>query len=184
MRSSESSFIPFRIGPHSFEQLFFLVDGIYPPWARFLKTIPVPMQPKQMSYAKWQEGSRKDIERAFGQLQGAFRILMNPVQAIKLSRVSNIVLTSVILHNMRVEEYVSGKNCRYKPDDGIDVEPMNDFPRSRNNVDDDSTVDEELDPNGWLDDYCVQWNKLTDHLEHRRLQEAIVEHVHTVRPYT
>ena len=74
-----------------------------------------------------QEGSRKDIERGFGQLQGAFRIVANPIQAMKLPRVSNIVLTCVILHNMRVEEYVSGRNNKYKPDDGIDVEPLDEY---------------------------------------------------------
>ena len=165
-----------------FHYLFYLVDGIYPPWARFLKTIPAPMQPRQISFAKWQEGSRKDIERAFGQLQGAFRIVANPIHAMKLTRVSNIVLTCVVLHNMRVEEYVSGRNKDYTPDDGIDVEPLDEsFLGYGGKNADESPIEEELDDNGWLQGYIEEWNKLTNHFEHKRLQDAVVEQVNSLR---
>jgi hypothetical protein len=42
----------------------------YPEPARFVKMLSQPIEPKQESYAKWQEQTRrKDIERGFGVLQ-------------------------------------------------------------------------------------------------------------------
>ena len=64
---------PFRLGEKEFEKLFFLADGIYPPWSRFVKTLPMAVGPKETFFSKWQESSRKDIERGFGQLQQALK---------------------------------------------------------------------------------------------------------------
>ena len=38
---------PFRLGEQEFEKLFFLADGIYPPWSRFVKTLPMAVGPKE-----------------------------------------------------------------------------------------------------------------------------------------
>ena len=54
--------------------VWFLVDGIYPELARFVKTVSEPMSPATRSYTKWQEGSRKSIERAFGVFGRKFQI--------------------------------------------------------------------------------------------------------------
>nr|XP_043611942.1 uncharacterized protein LOC122583623 [Erigeron canadensis] len=43
----------------------FLVDGIYPRYAMFVKTISHPTGEKRIRYAKAQEAARKDVERAF-----------------------------------------------------------------------------------------------------------------------
>ncbi|MFO0007223.1 MAG: hypothetical protein ACK559_39525, partial [bacterium] len=61
----EEDFVPYRIGRQSFNHLFYLVDGIYPPWARFLKTVQVPLDSRESTFSQWQEGARKDIERSF-----------------------------------------------------------------------------------------------------------------------
>ena len=66
--SLETSFVPFQVGSDNFWKLFFLVDGIYPNYSRFVKTYSIPMFLEQIIYAAWQESSRKDIERAFGVL--------------------------------------------------------------------------------------------------------------------
>ncbi|XP_004298374.1 PREDICTED: uncharacterized protein LOC101312148 [Fragaria vesca subsp. vesca] len=44
---------------------YYLADGIYPRWATFVKTIPSPTRPKEITFAKAQEGYRKDVERCF-----------------------------------------------------------------------------------------------------------------------
>jgi hypothetical protein len=186
MPNVERECVPYQVGRDTFDHLFFCVDGIYPPWARFLKTISAPMNPKQVSFSKWQEGTRKDIERGFGQLQGAFRIVANPIFAMKLARVSNIVLSCVILHNMRVEEYVSGRNNFYKPDDGIDVEPLDESfagygGKKLDESNKDTDAKQTLNDNEWLKDYLEEWNKLTNHFEHKRLQDAVIEQVHSFR---
>jgi hypothetical protein len=48
---------------------YFLVDGIYPEWAVFVKSIRLSIIEKEKVYAQEQEEARKDIDRAFGVLQ-------------------------------------------------------------------------------------------------------------------
>ena len=54
---------------------YFLVDGIYPPWTIFARPIHDPANKMGRKYTEAQEALRKDIERAFGVLQGRFHIL-------------------------------------------------------------------------------------------------------------
>ena len=57
---------PFTIGGQSFDQLWMLVDGIYPSLARFVKPLTVPIGDCEALFSMWQESKRKDIERFFG----------------------------------------------------------------------------------------------------------------------
>jgi hypothetical protein len=43
-----------------------------------MKTISLPQTDKQMLFAKFQEGVRKDVEHAFGVLQSRFTIVRRP----------------------------------------------------------------------------------------------------------
>ena len=70
---------PFEINNQTFNQLFYLVDGIFPWLSRFLSTISVPMTLIDSNYSEWQESARKDIERAFGVLKLKFHILEHPM---------------------------------------------------------------------------------------------------------
>ena len=104
---------------------------------------------------------------------------------MKLPRVSNIVITCIVLHNMRVEEYVSGRNSKYKPDDGIEVEPLDESfngfgGNSNDSIDDD---EDEIEKNGWMEAYLDEWNKLTNHFEHKRLQDSVVEQISSLKLY-
>ena len=65
----------------------------------------------------WQEGARKDIERAFGHLQARFQFLARPINLHRLTDISNRVSTCVILHNMCVSDRVmdGDVNARYNP---------------------------------------------------------------------
>jgi hypothetical protein len=47
----------------------YLVDGIYPQWATFVKAISFPQGYKRKHFATAQESARKDVERAFRVLQ-------------------------------------------------------------------------------------------------------------------
>ena len=60
--------------------MWFLVDGIYPELARFVKTISEPMSPQARTFAKWQEAARKAIERAFGVFQRKFQIAVRKIE--------------------------------------------------------------------------------------------------------
>ena len=59
---------------------YYLVDGIYPQWATFVKTISNPQGNKKKYFAKAQEAVRKDVERAFGVLQAQFAIVRGPAR--------------------------------------------------------------------------------------------------------
>jgi len=79
---------------------YYLVDGIYPDWATFVKTIPMPQGPRRKLFAKCQEAMRKYVERAFSVLKSQFTIMCGSL------RVWNIdtILACIILHNIIVED--------------------------------------------------------------------------------
>jgi hypothetical protein len=83
--------------------LYYLVDGIYPELARFVKTIAVPITKKESLFATWQEAARKDIERAFGVLQKKFHYLVHPVRQFFVHDIFYVVKACIALHNMMVE---------------------------------------------------------------------------------
>ena len=112
-----SGVVPFRIGDEEFKNVFCLVDGIYPKFARFVKGMSVPVTAQETRYTKWQEATRKDIERGFGVLQRCFQFTARPIQGHFLKGIGNRLRTCLILHNMIVSDRVMGGNPRqrYKP---------------------------------------------------------------------
>ena len=92
----------FYISGILFSELWLMTDGIYPELSRFVKTIQEPGNPKAKVYAAWQEGARKDVERAFGVLQRKFHILVKHIEFWYLEDISSIVETTIIMHNMMV----------------------------------------------------------------------------------
>ena len=83
---------------------YYLVDGIYPQWATFVKTITNPQGNKKKYFAKAQEAVRKDVERAFGVLQAQFAIVRGPARMWDKATLRQIMTTCVIMHNMIVED--------------------------------------------------------------------------------
>ena len=59
----------FTINNHYFENVYFLVDGIYPKLNRFVQAIVNPVTAAESEFTIWQEYARKDVERAFGVLR-------------------------------------------------------------------------------------------------------------------
>jgi hypothetical protein len=69
----EAAVIPFMIKEEEFNKVFVLVDGIYPSYSRrFVRGIKVPATREEKKYTSWQEGARKDVERAFGVLKNTW----------------------------------------------------------------------------------------------------------------
>jgi hypothetical protein len=54
------------------------------------------------NYAKWQEKTRKDVERSFGVLQSEFRILMQKVELWSIEDIVSVVDCCLLLHSWMV----------------------------------------------------------------------------------
>uniref|UniRef100_A0A0D3DGL1 Uncharacterized protein n=1 Tax=Brassica oleracea var. oleracea TaxID=109376 RepID=A0A0D3DGL1_BRAOL len=70
--------VEYVVNGHMYNLAYYLTDGIYPNWSTFIQSISVPQGPKAELFAKLQESTRKDVERAFGVLQARFAIVKNP----------------------------------------------------------------------------------------------------------
>ncbi|KAD5961212.1 hypothetical protein E3N88_12685 [Mikania micrantha] len=68
---------------------YYLVDGIYPQWATFVKSFTSRQteDEKRLYFQNCQEGARKDIERAFGFLKKKWHMIQHPARAWKQSRI-------------------------------------------------------------------------------------------------
>lgn len=172
----ESCELPFTISEEKFDKCFLFTDGIYPSYSRFLKTMMIPMRTKHKFFCGFQESARKDIERTFGQLKQTTKciVYMNP---ILFTILCDMVLSCVIIHNMRREEYVSGFGNRYKADDILSTLPDN-IPLV---TDDPIERDNDEDIQQWLASFAAEWIALDDPVENNRLQKAVIEHVWSKR---
>ena len=70
--------VQFMVNGNEYNLGYYLADGIYPEWAAFVKTIPLPQSKEHKLFAQHQEGARKDVERAFGVLQARFASVREP----------------------------------------------------------------------------------------------------------
>ncbi|XP_021810356.1 uncharacterized protein LOC110753715 [Prunus avium] len=70
----EASKITYEINNTVYQTGYYLVNGIYPRWTTFEKSLPHPRTQKQKLFAAYQEGYRKDVERCFGILQARWVI--------------------------------------------------------------------------------------------------------------
>lgn len=83
---------------------YYLVDGVYPDWALFFKTIVQGnnRSKKENSFSKAQEAVRKYIYRAFGVLLSRWHILMNTCRFWKLEDMNTLMMCCIVIHNMIV----------------------------------------------------------------------------------
>ncbi len=89
-----------------FQRLWLAVDGIYPELSGFVKTIEEPLNQKSNAFAKWQEGTRKDIERAFGVLQRKFQALVRKIELWYVGDIGAVVNTTIMLNNLMVAQWI------------------------------------------------------------------------------
>jgi hypothetical protein len=120
--------VSYEVNGHEYTMGYYLADGIYPPWATFVKTIPKTLinNPKKAHFAKVQESARKDVECAFGVLQKRFGIIKGAVEYWKPKVLWQIMKCCIILHNMIIEdERGMPENFRYISNGDL-VEPAHD----------------------------------------------------------
>jgi Plant transposon protein len=125
----ESEAVPFNIAGSQFNKMFILVDGIYPKFSRFVKTVKEPVTHKQRVFASWQESARKDIERAFGVLQGKWQAMARPILLMDLETVGKLANCCLCLHNMCVSDRVMDGDPRALYDPCHNMELLPEKPR-------------------------------------------------------
>ena len=104
--------LSYEINGHTYTKENYLADGIYPEWSTFVKTVSNPSDDNETPnkknmearFAKEQESSRKDVERAFGVLQSRWAIVRHPARTWSVDTMWEVMSCSVIMHNMIVED--------------------------------------------------------------------------------
>ncbi|GJU50685.1 ALP1-like protein [Tanacetum coccineum] len=71
---------PYVLNGVMFEKGYYLADDIYPQWATFVKSFTVANDVKHAYFKKRQESAQKDVERAFGVIQGRWGIIQQPAR--------------------------------------------------------------------------------------------------------
>ncbi|CAL8161278.1 unnamed protein product [Prunus armeniaca] len=116
----ETPNITYEINNIVYQNGYYLANGIYPRWTIFVKSIPHPRSDKQKLFAAYQEGYRKYVEMCFGIFQVRWAIIRGAARQFDEEVLRSIMMTSIILHNMILEdEYDYNAVDVYKPD------PMN-----------------------------------------------------------
>ena len=117
----ESCVVPYHVGETILNQMYILVDGIYPAYSRLVKGYKEPVTNQEKAFTAWQESVRKDIERAFGVLKGKWQCMERPFKHIDLPNIAARVATCLILHNMCVSDRVmeGDVHARYDPSNSV-----------------------------------------------------------------
>ena len=121
------------------DYMYFLVDGIYPSWSMFVKSIALPMNDDENKFAKRHEHVRKDIERCFGVLVSKFGILERPLRGWYIEDIKTLVDCCVIIHNMTIEyrrKFFVFTDLRDIFEEAVDIECEYDtiFPENTNEI--------------------------------------------------
>ncbi|XP_071741362.1 uncharacterized protein [Rutidosis leptorrhynchoides] len=91
---------PFDVNGRRNERGYYLGDGIYPDWVMLVKAPHNPIDEPRKKFKRFQESARKDIERAFGVLQGKFAMLKTPTRSKNFNKIRRHMYACIVLHNM------------------------------------------------------------------------------------
>ncbi|XP_033146133.1 putative nuclease HARBI1 [Brassica rapa] len=155
--------VKYVVNEHTYKLVYYLTDGIYPKWSTFIQSITLPQSPKQELFAKVQEATRKDVERAFGVLQSRFAIVRNPALTMNKAKIGKIMRACIILHNMVVENERDGY-IHY------DISEFEEGDATRS-----SEVKTERPTN--LNNMFPSRNDLRDRRMHERLKNDLIENI-------
>ncbi|CAM8908042.1 unnamed protein product [Rhodiola kirilowii] len=96
--------VTYKVNGSTYDNSYYLADGIYPRYSSFVKTITNPQTAAEKLFAQKQEFYRKDVEKCFGILQSRWAILRHAGMCHRKSVLKTIMLACIIMHNMIVEE--------------------------------------------------------------------------------
>lgn len=138
---------------------YFLADGIYPPYASLVQTFKRPTNQKEKLFAQVQEGARKDVERAFGVLQLRFAFVHTPAKLWSKDKLSSIMHSCIIMHNMIVED--ERRDCDWREEYDFPPDPV---PMFRNSLEQHYAIE-------------ARTMHMHDKRKHLQLRADLVEHV-------
>nr|GEY26860.1 probable galacturonosyltransferase-like 3 [Tanacetum cinerariifolium] len=96
--------VPYMVNGVEYRNGYYLADGIYPEWASFVKSFTVATDLKHTYFKQRQESAWKDVERAFGVLQGRWGLIQQPARAYEVNTLRRIMYAGIIKHNMILED--------------------------------------------------------------------------------
>jgi hypothetical protein len=99
LQEDEGVSVSYKVRNNQYNLVYYLTDGIYPPYATLIQSISEPQGKKNKHFAKMQEVYRKDVKQGFRVLQDWYAIIQFPGQFWK-----HTDLSVMILHNMTIEE--------------------------------------------------------------------------------
>ncbi|XP_023732506.1 uncharacterized protein LOC111880315 [Lactuca sativa] len=102
---------PFTVNGNEYKYGYYLTDGIYPQYSTFVKAFCHPVEERDNFFKRRQEGSRKDVERAFGVLKAKWHIVEHAARPSDLETLRYIMYACIIIHNMVVED--KGRNIAH-----------------------------------------------------------------------
>lgn len=178
--------VRFEIEGNIYNQGYYLVDGIYPQWSCFVATVRHPATAKLSHFAKLQESSRKDIERAFGVLQSKFHIVKEPCRFWGIDKLHLVMRTCIILHNMIIndEKNVDDGNQLFPQrleSAGIGPDSDNDQDQQSEVVSLELAVEPESRAARSLQWIISQRKHLKDKTNHIQLRNDLVEHLWRIK---
>lgn len=88
-----------------------------------MKGFKEPILISETHFTKWQEVARKEIERAFGVLQGKFQFTARPIHLFKMNDICLRMATCIVLHNMCVSDRIM-EDCWEEYDPATIIETM------------------------------------------------------------
>ncbi|XP_071728710.1 uncharacterized protein [Rutidosis leptorrhynchoides] len=161
-RAGEAPPCTYTVNECTFTKGYYLAVEIYPEWSTLVKSFRNPIDPKQKKFKGYQESARKDIEPAFGILQGRWQIVQRPARPYYIRKIRRIFLACVILNNMITED--NGRAfC------GLE-ENYRSVRRTR------GSFQERVDAHMRVD------AEIRDVGIHRLLRDMLVEHIHNLPP--
>lgn len=164
---------PYSINGKERDWMYFLVDGIYPPWSIFVTTYSNPTDPKKKKFQQHQEMVRKDVECAFGVIISRFHILDRPIRQWFLEDIKDLLNCCVILHNMIVEHRAGSLE-----EDIVDGAPAPSFPLfGRRQITQQEAVNDGIDI--WAARVSAMSTAMESSYEHGMLKKDLVEHINS-----
>eukprot|EP00918_Siedleckia_nematoides_P042379 GHVU01092383.1.p1 GENE.GHVU01092383.1~~GHVU01092383.1.p1 ORF type:complete len:448 (-),score=38.68 GHVU01092383.1:79-1422(-) len=101
--------IEYTVNGNRYDTGYLLSDGIYPQLSILIKAYRQPTTPQETHFNRRVGSVRKDVERAFGVMQGQWHIVKYPARVAGVEHMVWIMQTCIILHNMLVHARVIGR---------------------------------------------------------------------------